>query len=130
MFPGQFEDAEAATRYNYFRDYDPATGRYIQSDPIGLAGGLNTYGYVSQTPIMSSDPWGLDETLWRPGPGRSAQAGVRSSIITFNVYVILDVFQKYDNKRPDPLCVYVCMTPYVCKARRQRNGRCQVLAHG
>ena len=45
--------------YNYFRDYDPSLGRYSQSDPIGLAAGLNTYGYVDASPLDSYDPQGL-----------------------------------------------------------------------
>lgn len=56
-------DCPAARHYNYFRDYDPQGGRYIQSDPIGLRGGLNTYAYVNGNPILGRDPYGLVE--WR-----------------------------------------------------------------
>ncbi|MFO0232265.1 MAG: RHS repeat-associated core domain-containing protein [Burkholderiales bacterium] len=61
-FPGQFYDVESNLHYNYFRDYDPRVGRYIQSDPIGLAGGINTYGYALGSPVNLVDPDGLAVT--------------------------------------------------------------------
>ena len=59
-FPGQMFDGQAGLHQNYFRDYDPALGRYVQSDPIGLGGGINTFAYAL-APTMHTDPLGLAE---------------------------------------------------------------------
>jgi RHS repeat-associated protein len=57
--PGQFEDQETKKFYNYFRDYDSSIGRYSISDPIGLRGGSDTYGYVRGNPVLRRDAKGL-----------------------------------------------------------------------
>jgi RHS repeat-associated protein len=58
-FPGQYYDAESGLHYNYFRTYDPGIGRFIESDPIGLAGGPNPFSYVENSPLQFIDPFGL-----------------------------------------------------------------------
>ena len=61
-FPGQYFDDETGNFYNYYRDYNPTTGRYFQTDPIGLIGGLNTYVYANGNPIGLIDRFGLSFT--------------------------------------------------------------------
>ncbi|MFZ6780500.1 RHS repeat-associated core domain-containing protein, partial [Undibacterium sp. Ji83W] len=84
-FPGQYFDAETGLHYNYFRDYDPLSGRYVQSDPIGLRGGINTFGYVGADPLSGFDPKGLIKwegtmlfgtfNLMKGGPGGGIISG-------------------------------------------------------
>jgi RHS repeat-associated protein len=57
--PGQYHDVELGLHYNRFRYYDPALGRYLSRDPVGLAGGLNLYLYAGNDPVNRADPLGL-----------------------------------------------------------------------
>jgi RHS repeat-associated protein len=59
-FPGQYADTESALTYNRYRYFEPSTGRYMRSDPSGLLGGLDTYSYAANSPLMHADPFGLD----------------------------------------------------------------------
>jgi RHS repeat-associated protein len=68
-FPGQLFDGQAGLHQNMYRDYSPAIGRYVESDPIGLDGGINTYSYVGQNPVARTDPTGQ---FWQLIPAAAA----------------------------------------------------------
>ncbi|WP_152477640.1 RHS repeat-associated core domain-containing protein [Xanthomonas arboricola] len=79
-FPGQRFDAASGLNQNYFRDYDPATGRYGQSDPIGLRGGSSTFGYALQAPFVHMDFYGL--ATWK---GSTFGVGVGAGKFGLNI---------------------------------------------
>jgi len=93
-FPGQYFDAETGTHYNYFRDYEPETGRYVESDPAGLEFSINSFSYVGSNTMNWFDPDGL---------GRLGDFTKR---------------QKKDQFRKDPKCHYCgkitikCLVPH------------------
>lgn len=82
-FAGQSRDAESGTFYNALRDsYDPFIGRYRQADPIGTAGSLNLFGYVSGSPLTRVDPLGLQATAVLGGLGGGAStAGTGAGLL-------------------------------------------------
>jgi RHS repeat-associated protein len=78
--PGQYFDRETNLHYNYFRDYDPAMGRYSRSDPIGLKAGLNTYAYVGSSPLAAVDWQGLASfTNFSPERQAKMQAAIEEA---------------------------------------------------
>lgn len=88
-FPGQYSNEEMGLFYNYFRDYDPEIGRYIQSDPIGLDDGVNTYAYVGSNPINNFDSDGLSKRSVRHTTSNQALAN-------FNVRRLIREIQRHD----------------------------------
>lgn len=103
-FPGQFYDTESGLWYNWNRYYDASIGRYLQSDPVGLGAGTNTYEYVHGNPISRVDASGLDDfgldfsinsrqnpvrQAWDGGATAIASAvrGPDYAVVSANIYV-------------------------------------------
>jgi RHS repeat-associated protein len=95
-FPGQYFDSELALNQNWFRDYDPTIGRYIQSDPIGLHVDGNTYAYTRDEPVVRKDPFGLATVVIVGGPtpgnpfGHVSVATTDSGIYSFGTQTPLN----------------------------------------
>jgi RHS repeat-associated protein len=112
-FPGQYFDKETNLAYNYFRYFDSSSGRYIESDPLGLAGGLNTFSYVGSSPLSFVDPWGLagicagkNPAVFNPADFPECRASFVESAVDENSSVEakeLDrKFQRYTFRDPRP----------------------------
>jgi len=78
-FPGQYYDSETGLAYNVNRSYDAAIGRYIESDPLGLAAGVNTFAYVGGNPLILSDQLGLFSISGSVGGESTPVKGVSGS---------------------------------------------------
>lgn len=108
--PGQILESGTTFYSNGFRDYDPGTGRYLESDPIGLRGGINTYAFVGSNPISRRDPYGLKISInGSPSDYNTATAylqrdpgmaqiiqDLNNSSTTYNIQYINDGNDAYD----------------------------------
>jgi RHS repeat-associated protein len=111
-FPGQCWDEETGLNYNYYRNYNPFIGRYSESDPIGLGGGINTYAYVGGNPVGYRDQYGLLNpaavvgagigTIIMPGVGTVAGAVVGTAIGIGIGWWIMEARSKGDGDQARP----------------------------
>ena len=79
-FPGQYYDAETGLNYNYYRDYNPTIGRYIEADRIGLLGGINLFVYAGSNSVNYGDPLGLNTIAIGAGIGTLIEPGLGTAI--------------------------------------------------
>jgi RHS repeat-associated protein len=116
-YPGQHYDRHTGWHYNYFRDYEPGTGRYVQSDPIGLGGGVSTYGYALQNPWRFVDPTGEQAQLALCFGGPVPCALAAGSMVACGIAVLQSRrFPQLDGvpEPPDP-STWQCENP-VCES--------------
>ncbi|MBB3274275.1 MULTISPECIES: RHS repeat protein [unclassified Pseudoxanthomonas] len=127
-FPGQRYDAASALNYNYFRSYEAGVGRYTQSDPMGLNGGLATYAYVDSTPLVSWDFFGL-APYFTDGPpsGRNVMGWVSCHKGSVNPVTSNHVIERLYGKCSAPIteCVLAHERSHVVYLAKTSPSTCQ-----
>ncbi|WP_193323321.1 RHS repeat-associated core domain-containing protein [Erwinia endophytica] len=103
-FQGQYLDRETGLHYNLFRYYDPVAGRFTQPDPVGLAGGINTYAYVPN-PLGWVDPWGLSKCSLKSEIKELDPKDIRFSQSSVNGAAVLTHSMKTKGWAGDPVDV-------------------------
>jgi RHS repeat-associated protein len=103
-FPGQRYDAVSGLNYNYLRDYETENGRYVESDPIGLNGGISTYSYVNGMPLVKSDRFGL----FADGDGRNSGPSGNSSECRNIGQIVIFASNRAPTLTFTLICVYDC----------------------
>lgn len=126
-FPGQYFDGETGLNYNYFRNYYPSTGRYIESDPTGVDSDLNTYLYALSNPVMLTDPDGLEAIVpggeptfipkdpplpFDPCFGPSDANCKEYNDASFSGAIFFQLCRNTFGDRPDVNCVRKCLILY------------------
>ncbi len=113
-FPGQYYDTDIKLAQNYYRDYSAELGRYVESDPIGLDGGVNTFGYVGQNPLLYYDEKG--QFFW-------VAAGLVGVLLTTYFYLYYKCLKSCDKAfPPDPLCPKKNNESWQCRTHCVRIG--------
>ncbi|MFH0726519.1 MAG: RHS repeat-associated core domain-containing protein [Pseudomonadota bacterium] len=118
-FPGQYYDAETKMYYNFHRYYDPGLGRYNRPDPIGLAGGINQYSYVSNNPISVIDSLGLflNNFVWHGnwgGPGWSSKKHKAERDLSWEDFLTPAKDRRDECYKGHDICIWDCYQENVC----------------
>ena len=126
-FPGQVALGFQNQVYNYYRDYDPNLGRYLESDPIGIEGGLNTYSYVGANPLKYTDVYGLDsfncQRNLKVGPVKLFRAGP-----LFHQFLCTDTSDGRVCRGLGPSSSNVLDTPGILEDDKFRSDSCERVA--
>jgi RHS repeat-associated protein len=131
-FPGQYFEAETGLHYNWHRYYEPWTGRYLSSDPIGLRGGFNAYGYVKASPLAHSDPRGLApdalcdrcESEWCSFICKACVKVVCDSFPLGIPCCVIERDECIGDVAPDPEKMIECQATFTqCMAKNRKGGK-------
>ena len=119
-FPGQLYDSHGRLHYNHMRDYDPATGRYVESDPIGLDGGLNPYLYASGNPLRYTDPTGLQipwpATAPPPPPAATTPSGAQVPPTYWEIEALKGLYTS-----PAAVALGCALNPVLCRMLNEES---------